>query len=124
VLNSSKSKYEVVSLSSTIDEIKKICNDNLTCYIEKAYQNKDPGICVISPNRKECLKAYNKLIYKQTPDYKLKELYLKLKSNEMSIDDLKKYNVSIEALIYFSGDSSLCKYLTDEERKKISLCNS
>ncbi|MEO2154619.1 MAG: hypothetical protein ABGW69_02320, partial [Nanoarchaeota archaeon] len=50
VLNSSKSKYEVVSLSSTIDEIKKICNDNLTCYIEKAYQNKDPGICVISPN--------------------------------------------------------------------------
>jgi len=107
--NTNKIGFEEVRLN--IEEKKNLikeCNQNLDCIVSLAVQNKDPSLCLfLKENSNLCIEEYNKRISKES--FYL-DLANKLLNNEISLEELKNYNVTVEQLIYITGNTELCKF--------------
>ena len=73
-------------------------------------------------NRFECVEKYRKEINKDLFQYDnshYEELAHKLLNNEISLSELKNYNITLEELITRTGYMELCKFA----KNNISICN-
>ena len=112
-------KKEIKELKEIVN--KECANKSVNCLSNLAYKYKEPTFCLFAKEKSLCLEKYRNLFIEKKYE-KAEELVEKLLKGEISKEDLKKENTSIEDLFSITGDKRLCNFL--ENPKQFSICNS
>ena len=97
---------------------------NLNCIAQIAAKERDTGLCVYSTNKGKCLKLYYNYLANYDRELMAKKLAIKLINGTITIKDVEKQGFTPMELISVYPDERLCKYLTEEEKKKMTLCST
>ncbi len=106
--------------------LKESCQNlsNLNCIAKIAAQKRDPGLCVYSTNKGKCLSLYYNYLANYDKELMAKKLAIELINGNITIEDVEKKGFTPMELISVYPDERLCKYLTEEERKGMTLCST